>query len=100
VSPAGIPDDLPSDRFVTAYETLRQQAVVAPHLTAGSPGLALLLHRGMSAWMEMGVPWLATSASERRHPTPFRPPAVRPAEVIVVLASMVRLCRAREAHDT
>jgi len=92
VSAEDVASGLTPDRLVTAYETLRQHVVAAADVEPRGPGLALLLHRGMSAWMEVCARWLSTSASERHvHPTLSRPPAeVYHAGVVVVLASMVR----------
>jgi hypothetical protein len=92
VSAQGGPDALAPDRLVTAYELLRQQVLGGFDLGSYGTGLTLLLRRGMSAWMEVCARWLSTSASERHVPPPqSRPPAEVPhAEVVVVLASMVR----------
>lgn len=92
MSAASVPDARVPDRFVTAYERLRQQVVGASDLAADGAGLTLLLRRGMSAWMEACAQWVSISASERHGPpTLSRPPAEAPdAEMVVILASMVR----------
>jgi hypothetical protein len=97
VSAEGVPGGLAPDRLVTAYETLRHRVVGAAAVEPRGPDLALLLHRGMSAWMEVCARWLSTSAAERHvHPTQSRPPAeVRHADIVVILASMVRSRLAR-----
>jgi hypothetical protein len=101
VSAAGIPNGLAPDRLVTAYELLRQQVVGVSDLESRGAGLTLLLRRGMSAWMEVCARWLSTSASERHvPPTLSQPLAEIPhAEVVVVLASMVRPRLGRDGHD-
>jgi hypothetical protein len=92
VRAASLPAGLAPDRLVTAYERLRQQVAGVADLESRGAGLTLLLRRGMSAWMEVCARWLATSASEHHvPPTLSRPLAEIPhAEVVVVLASMVR----------
>jgi hypothetical protein len=81
-----------TDRLVTAYEALRRQVLDAVDGVARGPGLALLLYRGMSTWMETSAwePSLSTSES-RMAPTPAarRGEASRD-EVVLVLTSLVR----------
>jgi hypothetical protein len=92
VSAEGVPDARAPDRLVTAYELLRQQVVGGSDLGSYGASLTLLLRRGMSAWMEVCARWVSISASERQGPpTLSRPPAeVSDAEMVVILASMVR----------
>jgi hypothetical protein len=83
---------------VTAYETLRQQVVGAFDGEPRGPGLALLLRQGMRAWMKGWARWCSTSASEG-HVSPTRSwtrAEVRHADLVVVLASMVRPRLVRE----
>jgi len=87
VSLAGVPGGL---GLATAYETLRGQVLGASGLEPPGPGLVLLLRRGMGVWMEACAQWLSRAASGHRlASTPARPRAER-ADVVVVLASMVR----------
>jgi hypothetical protein len=90
VSLTGVPGGLGSDELATAYETLRRQVLEASGLEPPGPGLVLLLRRGMGVWMEVCAQWLSRTASGHRlDSTPALPRAER-ADVVVVLASMVR----------
>ena len=84
-------DDPAPDRLVTAYEALRRQGLDALDVAARGPGVGLLIHRGMSAWMEIYAQELSLSASESRvSPTPAAPRGdVRRDEVVLVLTSLL-----------
>jgi hypothetical protein len=82
------------------YETLRQQVVGTFDGEPRDLSLALLLRQGMRAWMKGWVRWLSTSASECRvSPTrSWSRAEVRHADLVVVLASMVRPRLVREGR--
>lgn len=81
------------------YEDLRNWAIGSSTGGGVARGLALLLRRGMPAWMQA---WLQhTPATGAPHVAPVRPTPSRPAvqvpglEVAQVLANMVLLGRGR-----
>jgi hypothetical protein len=85
-------DDPAPDRLVPAYEALRRQRLDAVDIAARGPGLGLLIHRGMSVWMESYARELSASASERRvapTPAPLRAEVLRD-EVVLVLTRLLR----------
>lgn len=85
-------DDPAPDRLVTAYEALRRQRLDAIDIAGRGPGLGLLIHRGMSVWMETSARERLLAASERPvSPTPAlsRGDAQRD-EVVLILTSLLR----------
>jgi len=73
------------------YETLRAVALGEPARAELPQGLALVLRRGLPAWMHVWSQCL--SATPRPVPQPGRPPTILPAgvagQVALVLASMI-----------
>lgn len=87
---------------VEQYEALRREALeVAPFGPRGQ-GLALLLTRGVPAWLTAlaaVVPPPPARLDDRPRAHPPRLPAAARAELTTVLAGMVLACTAeREAH--
>jgi hypothetical protein len=88
---------------IDQYEALRREALeVAPFGPRGQ-GLALLLARGVPAWLTalaaVVPPPPARGLDDRPRAHPPRLPAAARAELTTVLAGMVLACTAeREAH--
>jgi hypothetical protein len=74
--------------LISAYEDLRQQAVVRS--SSGGLGMALFLHQGMVAWMQ-ACSWLVSTNSHNSRqclsPACRVPDDVR-GEIVLVLAAM------------
>ena len=82
-----------AERFpLERYEEARRAAVGVATRAANSLGLALLMRRGMVAWMRAWVS--CTAAPPRQHTEPTQHPTVSP-EIVTVLAEMA-LAAARE----
>jgi hypothetical protein len=89
----GVHDRLVPDRLRMAYEALRGHVVGAgPGAAVPGPGLALLLRRGMSAWIESCASWLSRSAAAPACSLALAAPPreVQRAEVVRVLATRLR----------
>jgi len=83
--------------LICAYEDLRQQAVVRS--SSGNLGMALFLHQGMVAWMQV-CSWLASPVSPNSRQClspPCRVPDDVRGEIVLVLAAMA-LRRAPEVY--
>ena len=77
------------ERLVEAYESLRGYAL-GDYKGRASPGLALLLHKGMAAWLEACARWTPPPSSRADHQSSTGadlPPGLR-GELIVVLTTM------------
>jgi hypothetical protein len=80
-------------RLTTQYEALRAQALAGSAAIATPLGLAVLLQRGLVAWVAVCIELVpAASPPDRLRPAVCPPPAVVPigvhAEAVRVLASM------------
>jgi hypothetical protein len=86
----------PAD-VLAQYEALRRDALETPDGRAGH-GLALLLTRGLPAWLAALAPRQPAALPDATGPTalPRVPSAVR-AEVTTVLAGMVLACTAGDS---
>jgi hypothetical protein len=98
-----MPADADAPYVIDQYEALRREALeVAPFGPRGQ-GLALLLARGVPAWLTalaaVVPPPPAPGLDDRPRAHPPRLPAAARAELTTVLAGMVLACTAeREAH--
>jgi len=89
----GVHDRWAPDRLRMAYEALRGHVVGAcPGAAVPDPGLALLLRRGMSAWIDSCGSWSSRSAAEPARSLVLATPPrqMQRAEVVRVLATMLR----------
>lgn len=78
------------ERLLVAYESLRGY-VLGDCPGRASPGLALLLHKGMAAWLEACAQWTPPpqAQADRQSSTGADlPPGLR-GELVVVLTTMV-----------
>lgn len=78
------------ERLVEAYESLRGYVLGGYEGCAG-PGLALLLHKGMAAWLRACARWtplLQPRAELQSSPGAGLPPGLR-GELVVLLTTMV-----------
>lgn len=78
------------ERLVEAYESLREYVLGDCEGCTG-PGLALLLHKGMAAWLQACARWTPPPrprAELRSSPGAGLPPGLR-GELVVLLTTMV-----------
>ena len=84
------PAAMDQERLVEAYESLRSYAL-GDYKGRAIPGLALLLHKGMAAWLEACARWMPPPPSQADHESSTGadlPPGLR-GELVVVLTTMV-----------
>jgi hypothetical protein len=87
------------DQLVIGYEELRRQALDRYPGIYPRPGLALLLQRGMRAWMEVSSICPTPPSSPTARPSSHEPvlASEQRGEMVMVLASMA-LHRYQEAN--
>jgi hypothetical protein len=100
VSVAGVGDGLAPDRLVVAYEALRRQVLDAGGIVPRGAGAVLVIHRGLGAWMDACAQMPSLAVGDRREPPPHASPRGEavPAEIVLVLASLLRSHLARRVR--
>ena len=81
----------PSADWTQRYEDLRQQASVQPGWTSRRWGLALLIGRGVVAWMRAWPPRWVSAEQRQAHAVPDGPelPSHLHLQVTLVLTDMI-----------
>jgi hypothetical protein len=85
-----IPSAASADQLVSRYEELRRQVLDRYSGIYRGPGLALLLQRGMRAWMEVSSIYPTTPSSTTPRPSTREPvlASEQRGEMVMILASM------------
>jgi hypothetical protein len=87
-----------TDELAGRYEELRRQVLDRSSGCYRGPGLALLIHRGVKAWMDV-----SSSCLNASYPIPRESnyedvvPPIQRGEIVLILAAMA-LCRYPEAN--
>jgi hypothetical protein len=84
----------------TAYEQLRNQVLGVNGKPPRGPGLAVLLERGMKAWIEAYRQWSALTAASRTARSPLSTSLLAPVQndVIVLFTGMLLARTVREGR--
>jgi hypothetical protein len=87
-----------TDELVNRYEELRRQVLDRSTRNYRGPGQALLIHRGVKAWMDVSSSCLnGPSPIPRESKCEDIVPPIQRGEIVLVLAAMA-LCQYAEAN--
>lgn len=101
---AGDIDDLPKEAMVSRYEEVRGNVIGCPGMGVfEGQGLALILHKGMTAWLRT---WLKAAEAHSARPVKSLP-AARPiekenvkAQIVSIIATMALNNEQEPPYDT
>lgn len=92
IAPEPVPScEVDRGRLARSYEALRDGVLARPRLPGGGPGEAIVIRRGLAAWLESpatGDPTPRRPAARERHETASLPSGVHE-QLLSVLVNLV-----------